>query len=63
MKKAELVPGDWVVYTDPDNIQWGPWEITHILYDRAVVSVDRVIEYPIPYTVIRKVDPNHPGNE
>ncbi len=49
MEVIDLVPGDLVLYVDPDQIQWGPWEILRVQSHTIVVSIeDGFMEQTIP---------------
>lgn len=56
MEVTDLVPGDLVMYVDPDLIQWGPWEILRVQPHTIVVSIeDGFMEQTIPCDCLLKV--------
>ena len=55
MDESTLVPGDRVIYIDPDQIQWGPWTVVSISEDRITVHVDDMLPYAMPRSKIRKL--------
>ena len=56
MLKYTLQPGDRVLYIDTDKIQWGPWEITAVSEDKAIVNVDGCIEYRVEVRRLTKIE-------
>ena len=58
MKATDFLPGDHVIYVDPDQIQWGPWQIVQVQRHAIVVSIEGLIEHTIPRHRVQKVEQN-----
>ena len=54
MKTIDFLPGDHVLYVDPDHIQWGPWEIVQVQCHTIVVSIEDRIEQTVPRHLLLK---------
>ena len=40
MDASHIGLGDWVIYTDTDQIEWGPWRVIFYSQNQLVVAVE-----------------------
>ncbi len=53
----DLHPGDFVVYRDRDQIQWGPWEVTEVRGEQVTMVVENLVHCSAKVNVLEKVIP------
>lgn len=48
---------DWVIYTDVDAVEWGPWEVVAV-YSNGTVTVraNGELDFPIESSRLRKAE-------
>lgn len=55
MSVVDIKVGDQVMYTDPDEVVWGPWKVVAIANGKATVLVDEQLHQEIAYNRLQKV--------
>jgi hypothetical protein len=55
MTGLDFRPGDKVIYSDRDQIQWGPWEVSEVAGETVTVIVEEMITCDAKADFLQKV--------
>tara|TARA_Y100000588_G_scaffold390177_1_gene494882 strand:+ start:1522 stop:1728 length:207 start_codon:yes stop_codon:yes gene_type:complete len=55
MSVADINVGDQVMYTDPDQVEWGPWKVVAIGNGKITVLVDGQLHQEVGRDRLQKI--------
>jgi hypothetical protein len=55
MKGLSFRPGDKVIYSDRDQIRWGPWEVSQVAGETVTLIVEKMITCDAKAGLLEKV--------
>lgn len=54
MDASDIELGDWVIYTDTDHIEWGPWRVVFYANNQLVVAIEDTLTMLVSQGHVRK---------
>jgi len=54
MDASQIELGDWVIYVDTDQIEWGPWRVVFNANNQLVVAIEDTLTMLVSEGHVRK---------